>query len=550
MTKKTIYILFFSLLSIMTACENALTETNINPNQPKEVPVSTLLINAQSSLIDHIRDESYSGSMALTWVQYWTQSNYTNEDRYLFSDNTNAERWTEIYLDLMDLQAIAKLNSDPKTKAKAALYGNNDNQIAVARILSSWTFMLLTETYGPIPYASYGSKNATFEALEAKTYLLNPIYADPQDIYLDILKELREAADMINEGEPAFTQGDNIFNGDASKWKKLANSLILRGALRIRKALPEKANAAIEKAIQSGVMTSNQDNAIFISDNIAANAAPFYRAFVISKRSDFTVAKPFIDLLKGEVGPFSAVDPRLYYYAAPYQAVAFASSGDQVTRGDFIPKEGERLGEGRFSTDFYIGMPYGLESEYTSKIGVEATSLPNAPITATFGNPFMDYAELSFILSELNGWDNDHYRQGVRASLERWGVAPRYIEEYLAQLPPASEETVLTQKYIALYMQPFNAWAEYRRTGYPKTLIKPGEVSFIDTKGILNESPDAPLGKKYLFHSLVDDLQDDLPARLRYSNKEPLLNPRGYQKGVQLLGGSDKMSTKLWWDID
>ncbi|MCT4673120.1 MAG: SusD/RagB family nutrient-binding outer membrane lipoprotein [Prolixibacteraceae bacterium] len=549
MIKKLKYTAFAASL-FFASCSEKLTETNLNPNSPTIVPTPTLLVNAQYRLVADIRDQWYSGRMALTWSQYWSQANYTEEDRYQYRENSNSSSWKKIYTDLMDLKTITELNTDPATKGSMSAYGKNENQIAVARILKSWTFMLLTETYGPIPYDSFGSDSPEFQALKAKNGILNPAYADPKDVYIDILKELREAADMIDESAKAFTEGDVIYKGDAAKWKKLANSLILRGALRIKAAAPDIANPAITAALASGVMTSTDDDALFHNEATAANASPFYVAFAVDNRTDFTVSKPFVDLLKGAVGPFNGVDPRLYYFAAPYDASAIAATGPAISKGDYLPSASDVLGTGKYDPANYKGMPYGLESEYTSKIGPTSVSLPNAPIQATFGNPFMDYAEVCFILSELNGWDQTYYENGVRASMARWGVQTAAADAYVATLPAASQEVVLTQKYIALYMQPYNAWAEYRRTGYPKTLIKPGDVSFVDAEGILNKEGDTELGKEYIFTSLVSDVTDDLPNRVKFANDEPLLNPSGYKSGLKELEGEDKMSTKLWWDVN
>ncbi|QZE15807.1 SusD/RagB family nutrient-binding outer membrane lipoprotein [Halosquirtibacter laminarini] len=579
---KNIRYITIVVLFLLMGCANDLTERNDNPNEPTSVPTPTLLINAQYRLVDDIRDEWFSGRMALLWSEYWTQSNYTDEDRYLYRENSNASAWKLIYTDLNDLKTIIDLNVSEDSKGTMSGYGKNENQIAVARILKSWTFLLLTETYGPIPYESYGNDDPTFQALKLKSGIINPVYADQKAIYYDILNELKEASKMIDESAIAFTQGDNIFHGNAGKWKRLANSLVLRAAMRIRGVDPEIANKAFQDAVTRGVMQSVDDDALFKGENNASNAAPFYKSFAVSNRTDFTMAKPFIDLLKGSVGPFNIVDPRLYFYAAPIGATAINNTGGKaISQGDYLPVASDELGSGIYIPENYEGMPYGLDSKSTGSIGYNNVSLPNAPMQATFGNPFMDYAEVCFLLSEFNDWDQTYYEKGVRASMVRWGVQEKDIKDYIDQLPPASQETVLTQKYIALYMQPYNAWAEYRRTGFPKTLIKPGEVTFVDAEGVIDENQK---GKEYYFISLVNDVQDDLPRRVKFSNEEPLLNPQGYQSGVEGLsssvtaklvaksfpiqrpvlsphtyqtnpttsssGGQDLMSTKLWWELE
>jgi len=516
---------------LITACTSDFEKTNKNPNDPTSVPTTTLMINAQKRLVEDIRDEWFSGRMALLWAQYWAQVNYTEEDRYQYRENSNNTAWKTIYTDLMDLQRIIELNTDDATKDQMAAYGSNANQIAAARILKSWTFELLTDTYGPIPYQSYGSDDPDFQALQARSGdILSPTYAAQDKIYKDILKELREAADMIDVSKPAFTEGDNLFAGDAAKWKRFANSLILRVAMRMRNVDPTTANAAIDAAIASGVMTSNDDNAIFVHETVTANASPMYNAYL--SRTDFAVTKNLIDLLKGDIGPFGITDPRMYIYAAPY-----TTKKSDILAG-IIPQADDSL---------YRGQPYGVENHVASALGIGYASLPNAPIQATFGETFMDYAETCFLLSEYNNWDQTWYLKGITASMQRWGVPEAEIATYVANVPAANEENVLTQKYIALYMQPYNAWAEYRRTGYPHTLLKPGDVSFVDTNGIVD--PENP-GASYRFQSLVEDVQSDLPARVKFSQEEQLLNPDGYAKGKELLGGPDLMSTKLWWDVN
>ena len=145
----------------------------------------------------------------------------------------------------------------------------------------------------------------------------------------------------------------------------------------------------------------------------------------------------------------------------------------------------------------------------------------------------MEYSEVCFLLSEFNNWDQAWYEKGIRASMAKWGVATADIDAYIAGLPAASQETVLAQKYIALYMQPHEAWTEYRRTGFPKTIIKP------------NPPYTSQAGEVYSFIPLVVDAID-LPNRIGFSQSEQLLNVTGYESGKAALGGADNMLTKLW----
>jgi len=488
---------------IFSGCTKNFEDLNTDPNNPKDVPTYSLMINAQKRLLDDMRDEWASGRMGLLWVQYWAQVNYTEEDRYAPRQNVNNNMFTDIYVDIMDLQRIIEICETPEYQDVTASYGALENQIASARILKAWAFQILTEIYGPVPYQSYGAGNAEFNALQLHDGVVYPNYIDQEEIFMDLLNELKEAAAQINLNETAWVQGDNIFDGDPLMWKKFANSLRLRVAMRLSKAAPDVSAAHIAEVIADGdIMMSNADVADFMYGTTSDNGSPMYRAYL--SRTDFAVAKPFVDLLKGDIGPFGQYDPRLEVYASPNNA-----------------------GE-------YVGQPYGIPSSMASDISTSEVSLPNSPLTINYAEPFMTYAEVCFILSEYNGWDQTWYETGVRASMEYNGIDAATIDEYITALPAASEETVITQKYIDLYMQPYNAWSEYRRTGYPNTFVLPGEGTgyFVD-------------GEEVIFESLEPGMTDIL-YRMNYAQEDQLLNPAGYEQGLELLGGPDKFTTKLW----
>ncbi len=518
-TYKKLLLKTLVLTLMLTSCTKDFDSLNSSPNAPEKVPSTTLMVNAQFRLCQDIRDEWFSGRMVLPWVQYWAQLNYTEEDRYQYRENSNNDAWKIIYTDLMDLQRIVELNTDETTKGEMLAYGANENQIAAARILKTWVFQLLTDTYGPIPYQSVGTEDPDFQALNATSGIIGPVYAPQEKVYRDMIKELKEAAAQIDVNSPAFTQGDVLLGGDALLWKKFANSMRLRLAMHMRAKDKAFADQNIADAIADGIMASNDDNAIVEFESTATNASPMYQAYIVEARTDFGVAMPFIDLLKGLKGPFvGKVDPRLFIYAAPKGTAV----GDVAT--------------GTFSVgtvDQYEGQPYGVENHIAAGVKVGNISLPFAPIQATYGEVFMDYAEVCFLMSEYNNWDQAWYIKGIRASMEKWGAATADIDAYIAGLPAASKETVMTQKYIALYMQPHEAWTEYRRTGYPATLIKPN-TSYTSNAGIV-----------YSFVPLVVDATD-LPARIGFSQSEQLLNVDGYATGVTNLGGADNMLTKLW----
>jgi hypothetical protein len=285
----------------------------------------------------------------------------------------------------------------------------------------------------------------------------------------------------------------------------------------------------IKQAINApgGVFTSNDDNALlrYIGSAPNVDAAPMYDAYYYSNRNDFTLSKGLVDMMKGEddvlngkTNPFGGMfDPRLAVWA--------------------VPTDGE-----------YEGMPYGITNDLTANARPGTIDVLNGGVVAAgnLGVPLMDYAEVCFILAEANGWDQTWYETGVEASLERWGdegdeVGSKpadyddMVADYLAALPAASEETVLTQKYIALFMNGYEGWAEIRRTGYPLLIVRPGEITY-KTSG----------GTNVVFEPLVDT-GDDVPARINYPVLEQSLNAVSYKEAVSRIAADD-LKSKVWWD--
>jgi len=426
---------------------------------------------------------------------------------------------------------IIRLNTDPTAKVKAAIYGDNNNQIAVATILKIWAMQQLTDTWGDIPYSDAFKGNID-PAISEPT----PKYDKQQDIYASFLTELKAAVDMINDG-PGFTSGDVIYGGDMSLWKKFGNSLRLRVAMRMSgKDNYVTANAVLTEVTEAGLLESNAENAEFPYVGGGSDNSPMYDAYFTSARNDFTTCKTLINLLKGvddtlnnKINPFNGLtDPRLEIYSR------------------------KRSGK-------YIGMPYGMtdgqsqayKGKCASWYGVGAYSPTSAIVILNpkYAPVYMEYAEVKFMLSELKGFSQTEYIDGVRASIEHWrdicvnlegwdatkvGDFNTAVDTFLVHLPPASKTTVLTQKYLAFYNQGYQAWAEYRRTGEPEFLLKPGEIANIDATGTT-----------IYFEPLISITT--VPWRMTYPQQEYTVNGSSVTAAAGVIG-TDKMTTKMWWE--
>ncbi|RPE12464.1 SusD/RagB family nutrient-binding outer membrane lipoprotein [Chitinophaga lutea] len=511
MKKHLILVYTFTLaaaVGLVSCSDKKFAEINTDPNRPVDVPTTTILSVAQKLVLDNARGSAGNFRGSMLFAQYFSQNQYTTESRYDLPRSNSDTYWDNAYKALNNLEQIIRLNTDPATKTRVtANVGPNENQIAIARILKTYAFLSLTDAFGNIPYNSYGNPDPDFQALKVNPDVVKPKYASQEKIYTDLLKELKEAAAQIDVSAVTFGNYDGIYKGKPDLWKKFANSLRLRIAIRVRAKLPQLAETHIQEAIAGGLIGSNAENAALKYEAKAPNEAPLYRNTVTENRRDFSVSHILINVLKGTAGPFTAPDPRLRIYARPN------------SRGE------------------YAGQPYGLHPSVASILKAEDISLPGTVVNAAdYSEVLMEYAEVSFLLSEYKNWDQAEYIKGVRASLQKWGVDAAAENVYVAALPVASQETVLSQKYLALYMQGNEAWADIRRTGFPKFLVKPGDVVW----------PTAPVTDPEM-KKFIPLAGNGIPSRVYYPQKEQTVNLENFQDAVAAQG-NDKIETRLWWN--
>lgn len=525
--KKTILGIGCSVF-LFSSCDNGFDDMNISPNNPEVAPTYTIFNASTRRLMNFTRDGWVSGRMVLPWVQYSAQRNYVDEDKYLYRPSTGDRAWNNIYRSIHNFKKIIDLCTDPLIRDQMEEYGDLESQIGVARIMLAYSFGELANYFGDVPYWSYSGKdNANFQALDIDRFP-QPQYLSQQEIFQNLLLELKEAEAQIDSKASVFSSragliGDKIYDGNASQWKKLANSLRLRIANQIKDVDPS-ARSHINEALNNGVFTSNSDNAAQSYGLSSIEGSPFWSEFFTgTPRDDFFINNQFVKLLKGVSGNYGK-DPRLVKFAAP-----MGTPKSLIATGGY--EEAEDYAQ-------YQGMPYGLPNNRLihnnafSKISFFSSHI----LKPNYGEMIMEYAEVEFILSELNGWSDEHYRKGVKASMEKWGVDEEKVNEYMNALPNANKEHVMTQKYIALFMQPQAAWVDYRRTGFPddSILLLPNQTGYeLD-------------GTPYIFISLVDGMVD-LPYRIAYPVTEQTLNRRSWTAAVEKYGGSDPINAKLWW---
>lgn len=470
-------------LVMAAACTDNFEETNTNPNQPGEVPTAYLFTYAQETMLDQLYGGFDNSRVGMTLAQYWSQNQYTEESRYQYRPATNNTTWNAFYTGLYNLQQIIDINDANELNPSA-------NEVAIARIMKVWGFQFLTDVYGDIPY---------FDALQAAQGNSAPAYTPQSEIYPDLLRELEEARDQIDVSQPGFGDADLIYAGDMEKWRKFANSLILRVAIRMADRMESTALAAIEEAADD-VFETNDDNASI--KYLAAQPAthPLYVDVVVGNRIDFSSSNILVDLL------LDLDDPRIEGFFEPA-----VSSGD------------------------YVGRPFGQNAAAANSLDPDDVSqLSERVLSPDFEGMMMDLAEVNFILAEaaqrgatLPMTAEDYYAEGIRASMEYWSDATSgEIDTYIAANPYDAgnwRQSIGVQKWIALYMQGFQGWIEYRR---------------LDFTGVLGFPVNGPL---------IDINQ--IPVRRVYPPDEQTLNNANYREAVARQG-ADNFVTKVWWDVN
>lgn len=510
---------FTALPPLFWQCTSDFTEINTN-----EKELSTAAIEQNPALLGQVFAQAEYGSMFLDpyyfqyaqnwcadlYVQYFALTTPDSEaDRYDFTDSWSGEAWLSFYSDCA-----------PHIKAVEDIALENGNMVghAMAKILKVLAYSRMTDHYGPIIYSEFGNGELVVN------------FNSQEDIYNDFFFQLDDAVDILkaNSGSQMFSADDRMFGGSSDRWLKFANSLRLRLAMHIRYADPAKAKAEAEKAITDGVFTSSSEDAFISVDDI--NRSPYA---TITAWGEFRMSAAMESTLKGYE------DPRI----PTYFEEAVSGDGD----GDGLPYEGLRNGQ---SQSALTSPP---NDEYSNM------SLPYLPLEegGTNGNyEVMSAAEVYFLRAEgaLQGWamggtPKEMYEEGIRASLSTKSDADEtFINNYITSTktpvpyepgapaltdipvafgadPDTQLEQIMTQKWIAIYPNGWEAWADLRRTGYPKMY-------------------------DLLFSDNPDVGTSEIMRRIKYPDLEADTNPEGLQGALALpeMQGGNKNSTKVWWD--
>lgn len=466
-------------------------------------------------LMQNLNADMFCGYM----MDYKPHNGGSHNSDYNLQDGWNGANWLYTYGYI--LPQIKK--SEDSTYLKYPILH------AVTKVLKVEVMHRITDMYGPVVYSSFGHEEGDYAP------------DTQQEVYMAFFDDLDLAVELFTANAERSTEiaivkkFDVLLDGELDSWVKFANSLRMRLAIRIAMSDPQKARIEFVKAI---------------TNSYGVFETPGERV-VVSTKKGYLNPLGEINRVWNEAQMNASIesiltgyeDPRCSLFFEPCEAdiVYKDEKGKDVT----VPLKGTYKGirQGTlFSHLLYSGH---------SKVYVNQST----------GPVLMTASEVWFLRAEaaLRGWTTENiescYRQGIQVSFLQWGITSG-VDEYLASdnqaadykdaFEPANNiaarckvsprwidfasdeeklEKIITQKWLAMFPEGCEAWAEQRRTGYPRLF----PVRFNNSKG-----------------GVIDT--ETMIRRLNFPSDMADLNPEQYNALVNALGKPDHAGTRLWWD--
>ncbi|GAB4027561.1 SusD/RagB family nutrient-binding outer membrane lipoprotein [Spirosoma koreense] len=508
MKKTTLYIPLVALLACLSSCEKGFEQLNTNPT-------AASALNPVFTFNNAIVNTSFPGSTLVfeeaIVQQIFTPNSGINSGGNFNIDNrgptgNNGGIWRQYYQNT--IRYLVDVINQTKSDA------NRTNLYNMARIHKAYSFMVLTDTYGDIPYTQAGTGYIAAN--------VTPKYDTQESIYNDILKELTEASAALDASKPTEA-GDILYGGDITKWKKFGYSILLRAGMRLSKVNPTLAQSTVQKAVAGGLIASNADNAVVRNNANYTNGVG--ATLNSTEAANYYLTGNFVDYLK------ATSDPRLQSIAVRYIG---AKSGPEQTAA-----------KASRDPSVQIGMPLGYDNGTIPPKALadglasfyDYSQLDRTRMGSQFAPCYLvTYAQNQLLLAEAaqRGWTTgsaaDYYNAGITAHMKQLGdydatslVSDANIAAYLQKNPYVAAkglELINTQYWVASLLNGPEVFANFRRSGFP-TL-----------------TPNPYPGK---------EIKGNFIYRLSYPDSEQSVNTTNRQEAVNRQG-PDNLDTHVWWD--
>ncbi len=549
--KSLSYIFLVLALVTVSSCDEKLTELNVNPKGVDPATVNPNLMVATvitGSLRPHF-DCDHAGVMQYVQKSGWG----SGLNKY---DWTGGTDWSGQYGNLRNADHLYSRSEEE----------GMEFQQGMALVIRAINFTYIADNWGDAPYT------AALNGINGEQEDLFPVFDSQEVIYKEIIEELKAANTLLSKPAGSYkgidADADVLYGGDPAKWRKLANSLMLRIYMRVSTKLPTYAKDGIEEIISTGapIFSSEDDDATmgYIGTS-ASDAWPNAIAFDASE-SGFNrvqLCAGFRDVLYEYNDPriavwFNKVRTPMEISTAQSPAADIIVDGTRYIHPDSMAvKNWVAYDKDTWTSDIeagavlvdtmdYAGMPIASSTGDGSGWNLNPSviqggfNVHNSALSDMYKEASDDmlkarlisYAEVSFILAEAaqKGWSvgdaQTHYENGVKASFNTWGVGDD-ADAYLAGTGVAFDgtlEQIMTQKWIANWTVAHESWADWRRTGLPNLTIGP-----IATR-------------------------DAMPLRFRYGSSEKDRNNTNYLNAIGNLvetdqtaqDGPDSAWSKMW----
>lgn len=485
-------------------------DMNVDPNKPADAYTSMMFTYSAR----YVREFTMNSYEYDPWMMLRTGylAETKNNQYGAFTTTTTYSTSTYYVYVLKNLNSIIEMNENEETRNEAYVteFGDSNNQIAAAKTLKSFFFMMLTDILGPLPYS---------EAFRGESDdIWEPKFDSQEEIYTALDTELREAYSQFDESG-SLSSADILYNGNISRWKKLNATLRMMMAIKLADVAPSVGQERFAQAYNDGGITEVADGFHYTFDsNSDAYAWMYYIGNMSYSGASLAFApnKVIVDALK------EYQDPRMFSY--------FTLDGYMGT------VEGD-------PTDFnaYVGVPFGLATNND----VIAAAVGACSVAASYCEPQATYGVITAARSLLvqaeaaeRGWINADakqlYEAGIRASFDfqaTYHTAVDGVDEYIASEkvalsddPQTAIEQIAMQRFLAGFMTcGVEAWSDWRRFNIPTLPIYEGQTDAGVTV---------------------------YPYRLSYANNDKLYNEDNATEAINTyFNGSDDMWQRLWWDV-
>ena len=528
--------------------------TNLDPNA--QLTTSLLQTYGDFSLMDTYRN--YITGFTQHFAGGWNVTNYAGAVHH--EDDIARRIWDRYYEVAIKNLVDAIHKSEDKANLNAAL-----------RIHRVFLLSVLADTYGDIPASEAG--------LGYISGISTPKYDTVEEIYNWFFEELSACEAQLGTGSDRISGDVTSLGGEVAKWKKYANSLRMRYAMRISDVNPQKAQKEFEAAVGAGYIASAADDAY-----IKYSDSPF-TYYDGANDYDFRT-NALGEILYGQ-DPSSPTfvsstlfyqmqntsDPRLYRICRHYYNIKRSQvkpdKEQNIDLTDEVLAYFKRAGIGEEPCNtgaaWYENWMNVAETKEFPTLQKwadnDANTYDNSDYRARLMRPCLNidfempscpgilftYAEAELLLAEAKtkGWNvggeaESQYEAGVRAAMEMLNnyyltsnkISSDEIDSFLARNPLSDnpKEAINTQAWILHLMNPSEAWANMRRSDYPAVLDR-SRLGTFPGDGFVYDDPDL-----------------SMPTRLRYPELEGQYNSINYHAAIERMGGTDDWHKSLWWD--